>query len=424
MSCASDRCGCSAHSSSGSGAARTSPAAASAGTTAAAHTQGRNRRDRQALPSARHIAASVGLSWEVARRPVRQHSARAGSTLRRSEPSQTDSRIPDAVCPNGCGNLKPARLRSLPHMSGPSITARRPRELVDVVIVSYNSADCLARCVEPLAGVEWAHIVVVDNASTDASLDVLRDLPVRTIALGRNGGFAHGCNVGWRAGDAPYVLFVNPDARIDPASLEGLVQVLRAEPHVGVVAPRILEEDGSVAWSQRRFPRPGSTLAQALFLHRVLGKAGWTDELVRDPGVYERLGEPDWVSGACLAMRRADLELLGGFDERFFMYREDIDLCKRVRAAGFSVRFEPTAVVVHEGGASAPQSRQIPVLATSRLRYAEKHYGRGGALLERAAVALHALTHALAGRGGPSVRAGHARALAAAARSTPRVVAR
>jgi GT2 family glycosyltransferase len=287
---------------------------------------------------------------------------------------------------------------------------------VDIVVVSYNSAGELERCVGPLGGVPWLNVIVVDNASSDASLDVLAGLRVRTLAQRENGGFARGCNSGWRAGASPYVLFLNPDAQIELPSIERMVDVLRAEPRVGVVAPRISRDDGSPALSQRRFPTARTSFAQALFLHRLLPDREWTDDLVRDPAAYERPGEPDWVSGACLLVRRADLERLGGFDERFFMYREDIDLCRRFRDAGFTVRFEPGAVAVHEGGASAPQGRVIPILAASRLRYARKHHGRRGALVERLGVMLHALTHAAMARGGPDVRTAHVRTLIAALR--------
>jgi GT2 family glycosyltransferase len=282
---------------------------------------------------------------------------------------------------------------------------------IDVVVVSYNSRDELRGCVEPLSALEGVHVIVVDNASSDDSLASVHDLPVATIALGANGGFAHGCNAGWRAGTSPYVLLLNPDARIDEASLRTLAAVLDAEPSVGAVAPRIVDPQGELDHSQRREPRLRSTYAQALFLHRLFPHAPWTDELVRDEAAYARRGSPDWVSGACVLLRRSALEELGGLDEGFFMYGEDIDLCRRLREAGHGLRFEPAAVVVHEGGASAPRPAMLPVLAASRLRYAAKHRGRTAALLERLGIALGAATHSVVARGGLQERRGHARAL-------------
>lgn len=281
---------------------------------------------------------------------------------------------------------------------------------VDVVVVSYNSRGELRGCIEPLAPLEDVHVVVVDNASSDGSLEAVADLPVERIALRRNGGFGHGCNAGWRAGQAPYVLFLNPDARIGAASLERLAGVLEVTPGAGAVAPRIAHADGTLDYSQRRFPRLRSTYARAFFLHRIFPTASWVDELVREAAAYAAPGSPDWVSGACILVRRSVLQELGGFDEGFFMYCEDIDLCRRLRDAGHELLYEPAAAVVHRGGASAPRAALLPVLAASRLRYAAKHSSGPGALLERLGIALEGLTHVVVSRGGRAMRAGHARA--------------
>jgi len=282
---------------------------------------------------------------------------------------------------------------------------------VDVVVVSYNSRDRLRACVDPLLGLPNVHVIVVDNASPDGSLEAVRELPLTAIQLERNGGFAHGVNAGWRAGSAPFVLLLNPDARIDGQSLEALVAALEDDPGLGAVAPRILDDDGTLDWSQRRYPRLRSTFARAFYLHRVFPTASWTDELIRDERSYAEPGTPDWVSGACILLRREALEALDGLDEGFFMYAEDIDLCRRLRSAGFELRFEPAATVEHEGGASEPRTNLLPVLAQSRLRYAAKHRSRLGALLERAGIALEAATHVAVSRGGVAARRGHARAL-------------
>jgi hypothetical protein len=282
--------------------------------------------------------------------------------------------------------------------------------LVDVVVVSFNSRPSLRACVEPLAGLDGVRVIVVDNASTDGSLDALAALPVTTLRLDRNGGFAVGCNRGWRAGDAPFVLFLNPDARIDEGSLRCLVRALDAAPAVGASAPKIVHADGSLDFSQRRFPRLRSTYAAAFFLHRLFPRAGWADEVVRDQEAYAVERSPDWVSGACILVRRNALEELGGLDEGFFLYCEDKDLCWRLRRAGYDVRYEPRAVCVHEGGVSGSRSALLPVLAASRLQFARKHGGRAVALLERIGVGLYALLRVLLSRGGLAARAGHARA--------------
>jgi hypothetical protein len=282
---------------------------------------------------------------------------------------------------------------------------------VDVVVVAFNSRERLRGSVEGLAGLEDVRVVVVDNASTDGSLDSVADLSVERVALPANGGFARACNVGWRMGTAPLVLFLNPDASLGERSLRALAGAVDSDTEVAAAGPRMLNGAGALEFSQRRFPRLRSTFAQALLLHRVFPLAGWSDEVVRDVRQYERAGSPEWLSGACLLVRRSALELVGGFDDRFFLYCEDTDLCLRLRIAGFDVRFVPDALCVHQGGASAPRSSLLPTLASSRIRYAEKHHGSGRAALERAGVCLSALTHALVTRRGAAARGGHARSL-------------
>jgi GT2 family glycosyltransferase len=286
--------------------------------------------------------------------------------------------------------------------------------LVDVVVVSFNSANELRDCVEPLATEDDLHVVVVDNASDDGSVAVLSGLPVKVLVLDTNHGFAHGCNRGWRSGSAPYVLFLNPDARMDAASIRRLAMVLDQCPSVGLVAPRLVAGDGSLDFSQRRFPRLRSTYAQALFLHRIFPHAQWADEVIRNPRAYESEGSVEWVSGACFLMGRSALELLGGWDEGFFHYGEDIDICRRLWSSGYEVRYEPRASALHVGGASAPRARLLPRLAVSRVRYAKLHRSRGAALVEQIGIVLGELTHACLTTRGAAVRAGHLKAALAA----------
>ena len=290
---------------------------------------------------------------------------------------------------------------------------------IDVVVVAYNSGAHLRRCLEPLAGLDGVRVIVADNASPSGGLETVADLPVTLIQNERNGGFSYGCNRGWRAGAAPYVLFLNPDAHIDEASLKALVAVFESDRRVGIAGPRIVNEDGSLALSQRRFPRLASTYGRAFFLNRVFPRAEWSSELVREPAAYEAPGRPDWVSGACLMVRRSLLEQLGGLDEGFFLYCEDKDLCRRVRDAGYEVAFEPAAVAGHTEGGSAPRPGLLPVLTESRMRYARKHGGPAAGALERVGSALVALTHMVVTRGGRARRAGYLASLMATAGRSP-----
>ena len=283
---------------------------------------------------------------------------------------------------------------------------------LDVVVVSYNSRTHLRSCVEPLAAMDDVNVIVVDNASADGCLATIADLPVVRIARSENGGFAKGCNEGWRAGSAPLVLFLNPDATIDAESLGRLRRVLEEDERIGAVAPKIVYPNGSITYSLRRFPRLRSTFARAIFLHRILPRATWTDEIVRDERKYERPRSAEWVSGACLMVRRTALEELDGWDEEFFLYSEDIDLCRRLWRSGKRVRFEPSAIALHEGGASAPSAVTVPHLATSRIKYARKHHSSAYVALSRLGLGLESSLRVLASRGGLASRLAHLRSIA------------
>ncbi len=280
---------------------------------------------------------------------------------------------------------------------------------VDVVVVAYNSRETLRACVEPLAGEPGIHVIVVDNASPDRSLETVRGIPVLAVQAGANLGFAQGSNLGWRRTRSPIVLFLNPDATIDPLDVRRLATILERRDEVGIVAPRIVGADGATHYSIRREPRVASSFSQAFFLHRLLPRAQWTDEVVRRLDAYQEPGCHEWVSGACLMIRRLTLERLGGWDEGYFLYCEDTDLCVRVRSLGLHVAYEPSIVARHVGGVSASRSATLPVLAASRVRYASRHRGRTATVLERVAIGLGSVPRAIAGP--RSVREGHRLAL-------------
>jgi N-acetylglucosaminyl-diphospho-decaprenol L-rhamnosyltransferase len=290
-----------------------------------------------------------------------------------------------------------------------------------VVVVSYCSGRTLRGCVEPLCGLPGVRVTVVDNASPDDSLDVISDLPVDAVRSERNGGFSFGCNLGARRGQAPFILFLNPDARMEADALETLIAALREDPKAGLVAPRIVDDEGRLMWSLRRFPRQRSTFGLALFAHRLWPRSRWSDELVRDPDAYQRPGTPEWVSGACMLVRRSVFEELGGFDEGFFLYCEDTDLCRRIWASGHTLLFEPAAEVLHVEGSSSGAGETQPILARSRVRYARKHMSRSGAAAQTVGVALGELVRVVATCWKPALRRGHLAALRAALSREARV---
>jgi hypothetical protein len=288
---------------------------------------------------------------------------------------------------------------------------------LDVVVVSYNSRDRLRKCVAHLASADRIRVTVVDNASADGSLEALEDIAgILAIRLPRNVGFGAGCNEGWRAGASPYVVFLNPDAWIDSESLLLLADTLDQEPRAAIAAPRLVDAEGANGYGLRRFPTLVTTYAQALFLHRLRPSSRLLNEIVYDEEAYATAGSPDWVVGACMAVRRSVLERLGGFDETFFMYCEDMDLCWRARRLGFDVLYVPDARCVHEGGASAPRAELLPTLATSRVLFARKRRRRLGAFVEICGIGIDELAHCIVTRDGLTGRLGHARALGAVAK--------
>jgi GT2 family glycosyltransferase len=246
--------------------------------------------------------------------------------------------------------------------------------LLDAVVVAYNSSSTLRSCVEPLARENDLNVIVVDNASPDESVSTVADLPLTVVESKTNLGFSGGCNLGWRRGQAPYVMFLNPDAAVEPAHVRLLVASLD-DRSIGLAAPKILDIHGQIEHSQHHFPNLTAAFLRALFLDRVLGGAARRGDVV-DAAAYEQRERPDWVGGACIVLRRETLEQLDGFDERFFMYSEDMDLCWRLRRRGLAVQYVPEAVVKHHGGTSAPAPRRNGLLMQSRVLYARKNASR------------------------------------------------
>jgi len=242
---------------------------------------------------------------------------------------------------------------------------------VDVVVVAYNSRDHLRACVEPLAGAADIEVFVADNACPQRSPEVIADLPVRVVDVGHNAGFAAGCNAGAREGSSDAVLFLNPDARIESGGLRRLTAVLEEDETCAVVGPHVVGDHGETQFSMRRAPSLRRAFSEALFLHHPFPRGRWTTDIVRDG--YDRIQSPAWVSGSVLLVRRRVFEELGGFNERFFMYSEDTDLCIRARERGLTVRYEPGVTARHTGGASAPAPRQAQLKALARVRYARAH---------------------------------------------------
>ena len=217
---------------------------------------------------------------------------------------------------------------------------------LSIIIVSFNAKADLERCLESLhaAAPRVAHeIIVVDNASTDGSADAARRWPdVRVIDAGANIGFARANNIAIRASSGVNLLLLNSDTVVPAGALDRLLAELDRDPAIAVVGPRLVDGDGRAEWSFGRMIGPLNEYRQ-----QRLQRSGLIDTLTR------RRHHPDWVSGACLLVRRADAEAVGGLDERYFMYTEDVDFCAAIRARGRRILFTPDVEVVHLRGRSA-----------------------------------------------------------------------
>ena len=250
---------------------------------------------------------------------------------------------------------------------------------LSIVIVTFNSRADVDACLTSIAEHRTAvdhEIVVIDNASTDGTPALVRERwpAVRVIEAGANLGFAGGNNLGFRQTVGELVLLLNPDTRVCPGALRSLVALLDARPDAAIAGPRLVDEAGRPELSF------GAMLSPLVELRRKTLTAAYERgfPLV---GAYvaaraRRAREVDWVSGACLLVRRADAEAAGLMDERFFMYTEDVDFCAAVRARGRRVLFTPDAEVMHLRGRSRASAAAATEQAyrRSQLFFYEKHH--------------------------------------------------
>jgi N-acetylglucosaminyl-diphospho-decaprenol L-rhamnosyltransferase len=281
---------------------------------------------------------------------------------------------------------------------------------VAAVIVNYNARVHLIECVRSLRADGVAHVLVVDNASSDGSGPALaRDDPGAVfVDTGANLGFGRAANRGVALTTAPYVMILNPDAVVHPGAVKALAATLDADEALAVVGPRVDNPDGTIYPSARRFPELGVAAG-----HAFLGLLAPANRFTRNYRMLDadrsRSGPVDWVSGTCMLVRRDAFDAVGGFDEAYFMYVEDVDLCWRLWQAGWRVAYEPGARVTHAVGASSDLApyRMIAAHHRSLLRFAAKTTtGRRRALLPVVAAGLGVRTllawaHRAAGLGAP-----------------------
>jgi len=240
---------------------------------------------------------------------------------------------------------------------------------VSIVIVSYNARADLERCLESLHAAPPAaphEIIVVDNASTDGSAAAAHRWPgVQVIERRDNAGFAIATNAGIRASTGANILLLNSDTVVPSGAVDRLLAELDANPDVAVAGPRLVDDEGRAELSFGRMISPWNELRQ-----KRLAKSEAVERITRERQY------PDWVSGACLLVRRADADAVGLLDERYFMYTEDVDFCAAIRARDRRILFTPAVEIVHRRGRSAAAAPDATrdAYRRSRMAFYEKHH--------------------------------------------------
>lgn len=231
--------------------------------------------------------------------------------------------------------------------------------LLSVIIVSWNTRALLERCLHSLSEIKLAgpfEIIVVDNASSDGSVEMVRERfpSARIIANAENLGFARANNLGIQAARGRYLLLLNPDTEVPPETLPVLIRFMESHPEVGVVGPKLVNGQGIVqGGAAGHAPSLKTVLNHALFLDRLFPR--WCPGVWLWPGAYhtETSIKVDWVSGAAMLVRASVVQQVGGLDEAYFMYAEDIEWCGRISKAGWKIVCLPSVHVVHYIGGAA-----------------------------------------------------------------------
>ena len=277
---------------------------------------------------------------------------------------------------------------------------------LSVVILNWNARPFLVACLDSILAQKCTielEIIVVDNDSRfDDSVDVVRrDYPgVQLIESGGNIGFSAGNNLGWRASSGRLVLFLNPDTIVENGALDALCAWMDAHPNVGAIGPRMTYPDGELQASARGFPSFGAGLFRNSFLGRLWPNNPWSRGYLMSDVDAARERAVDWLSGSAIVARREALEQIdlgrGPWDEDFFMYCEDIDLCYRLMQKSWPRFYVPSATIQHHIGKSSDlaQGRSIRRHHAAMWLFYRKHYRKGRGLLLAPLAALGILARA------------------------------
>ncbi len=255
---------------------------------------------------------------------------------------------------------------------------------ISILTVSWNVRELLRQCLRSIRqqtaeGKRQVEIIIVDNASSDGSVEMLRnEFPdTRVVANSENIGFTRGNNLALAMAHGRYLFLLNPDTQLRPNALETLTAYMDAHPRIGIVGPQLYYADGSLQSSRRRFPTLATAFLESTKLqqwfpqNRVLARYYMLD--TRD----DETQEVDWINGSAMFVRREAYDQVGGFDEGFFMYSEELDWCYRIKQAGWKIIYLPAAQVTHYEGKSSEQviAQRDIYFHSSKIRFFRKYRG-------------------------------------------------
>jgi N-acetylglucosaminyl-diphospho-decaprenol L-rhamnosyltransferase len=276
-------------------------------------------------------------------------------------------------------------------------------ESIAVVVVTHNSRDVIEDLIvsldSGLRGIRW-HLIVVDNASTDGVVDLVRRIAPSALAVetGRNGGYAAGINAGVRASPGhTAILVLNPDVRLQPGCVSELLRGLR-QIGTGIAVPRLTNAKGQLILSQRREPTTLRALGEALLGSNIAGSHARLGELVTDPRCYDVECVVDWAEGSTLLVSAECWTRCGQWDESFFLYSEETDFALRAGDAGLVTRYVPSAHAIHLEGGSGTTPGLWSLLALNRVRLFRRRNGVLKTVPFWCAVLLRESTRALCGK--------------------------
>lgn len=252
---------------------------------------------------------------------------------------------------------------------------------LSIIIVSYNSKEFIKKCLNSLLASGHnltIKIIAVDNASQDGSIDLIRkDFPeIKIISNIRNLGYAKACNQGIEKAEGRYFFILNPDTKLSGGSLEGMVRFMDENPRCGILGPKLLDKNGKIQLSCRAFPSYSTAFFNRYsLLTKIFPRSRYAQRYLKASWSHDRIQETDWVSGAAMLIKRDCLDQIGNFDEGFFMYCEDIDICQRARKNGWLVIYYPYVEFTHFIGGSIKNTSHLTIIWHHRSiwRYYKKY---------------------------------------------------